>query len=302
MPIRVLVVDDDADFQWLIGWAVQTERDTEVVGVAEDGESGVAAALREQPDVVVMDLMMPQTDGFEATTRIKQSQPALKVLAVTSWSIDTAMRQKLHHSGVDAAFAHLHADCFRGHRRRLSLGLASAASSLASTFSVSGAPPTPHLARPTSSGSTVRPLVIFSLVCLPHHGRRGRIRGRRAASRGRQAIPSASDLHQRVAEFAKGLLHAPSWRMAGGESSRAGRRVLMCEAEAAIDVCWGARRRPRRMLHARAGECYTPGRKYAAPPEVVTSRQVGEPCPRPAFRVIVPRSPARQFRRDYPAL
>ena len=105
MPIRVLVVDDDADFQWLIGWAVQTERNTEVVGVAEDGESGVAAALREQPDVVVMDLMMPQTDGFAATRRLKQFQPAVKVLAVTSWSIDTAMRQKLHHSGVDAVLS-----------------------------------------------------------------------------------------------------------------------------------------------------------------------------------------------------
>ena len=84
MPFRVLVVDDDADFQWLIGWA---GRDTEVVGVAADGESGVAAALREQPDVVVMDLVMPRTDGFEATRRIKQFQPAGKVLAVTSWSI-----------------------------------------------------------------------------------------------------------------------------------------------------------------------------------------------------------------------
>ena len=105
MPIRVLVVDDDPDFQWLIGWAVQEGRDTEVVSVAEDGESGVAAALREQPDVVVMDLMMPRTDGFEATRRIKQSQPAVKVLAVTSWSIDTAMGQKLRRSGVDAVLS-----------------------------------------------------------------------------------------------------------------------------------------------------------------------------------------------------
>jgi hypothetical protein len=52
-------------------------------------------------------------------------------------------------------------------------------------ISASGSLPTPRRARPASSGSTARAPVIFSLACLPHHGRRGRIRGRRAARRGR---------------------------------------------------------------------------------------------------------------------
>src|SRR4029434_6581931 len=70
--------------------------------------------------------------------------------------------------------------------------------------SVSGAPLTPHRAELASSGSTARSPAIFSQD--PHHGHRGRIRGKRAARRGRRAIPSASDVRERIVEFAKGLL------------------------------------------------------------------------------------------------
>jgi two-component system, NarL family, invasion response regulator UvrY len=93
MPIRVVVIDDDADYRWLFRFSLQLEHDITVIGEAEEGETGVALALQEQPDIVVMDLMMPRIDGFEATKRLKRSQPAVKVLAVTSLSL---------HSGADA--------------------------------------------------------------------------------------------------------------------------------------------------------------------------------------------------------
>jgi DNA-binding NarL/FixJ family response regulator len=102
MPIRVVVVDDDEDFLWLIRLSLQLEHDITVIGEAEEAETGVALALREQPDIVVMDLMMPRIDGFEATKRLKRSQPAVKVLAVTSLSVDNAIRQEVNHSGADA--------------------------------------------------------------------------------------------------------------------------------------------------------------------------------------------------------
>ena len=102
MPIRVVVVDDDADFLWLIRLSLQLEHDITVIGEAEEAETGVALALREQPDIVVMDLMMPRIDGFEATKRIKRSRPAVKVLAVTSLSLDNAIRQEMSRSGADA--------------------------------------------------------------------------------------------------------------------------------------------------------------------------------------------------------
>ena len=101
-PIRVVLIDDDADFLWLIRFHLELEHDIAVIGEAEEGETGVALALREQPDIVVIDVMMPRIDGFEATKRIKRSRPAVKVLAVTSLSGDKAMRQEMYRSGADA--------------------------------------------------------------------------------------------------------------------------------------------------------------------------------------------------------
>ena len=102
MPIRVLVVEDDQDFQWLLRLSLQLEHDTTVVGVAGDGETGVDLALREQPDVVVMDLMKTRINGFEATRRIKQIRPAVKVVVVTAFPVDNAICQQMYRSGVDA--------------------------------------------------------------------------------------------------------------------------------------------------------------------------------------------------------
>jgi DNA-binding NarL/FixJ family response regulator len=102
MPIRVVVIDDDADFLWLIRLSLQLEHDVTVIGEAEEGETGVALALQEQPDIVVMDLMMPRLDGFEATKRIKRSRSAVKVLVVTSLSVDNGVRQEMYRCGADA--------------------------------------------------------------------------------------------------------------------------------------------------------------------------------------------------------
>jgi two-component system invasion response regulator UvrY len=101
MSIRVLVVDDDADFRSMINLTLECEDDMTVVGEADDGETGVALAFAKRPDVVLMDLMMPRLDGFEATRRIKRGRPEVKVLVVTS-AVDTAIRQETYRSGADA--------------------------------------------------------------------------------------------------------------------------------------------------------------------------------------------------------
>jgi DNA-binding NarL/FixJ family response regulator len=107
MPIRVVVIDDDADFVWLTRLSLQLEHDITVIGEAQEGETGVALALREQPDIVVVDLMMPRIDGFEAATRIKRSRPTVKVLTVTALSLDDTIRQKMYRSGIDAFLSKL---------------------------------------------------------------------------------------------------------------------------------------------------------------------------------------------------
>lgn len=99
-PARVLVVEDDADFRWLLTALLNTDPDVCVAGEAEDGETAVTLALQDAPSIVLMDLMMPRVDGLEATRRIKQAAPATKVVILSALP-DEPYRRLAHDSGAD---------------------------------------------------------------------------------------------------------------------------------------------------------------------------------------------------------
>jgi DNA-binding NarL/FixJ family response regulator len=84
-PIRVLLVDDHAVVRRGLRGFLELLDDLEVVGEAGNGREGVEAARRLDPDVVVMDLLMPEMDGIEATAEIKRTQPGIEVVALTSF-------------------------------------------------------------------------------------------------------------------------------------------------------------------------------------------------------------------------
>ena len=84
-PIRVLLVDDHAMVRRGMRDFLSLHDDIEVVGEATDGAAGVEQAKALQPDIVVMDLMMPNLDGIEATGRIKAALPDVEVIALTSF-------------------------------------------------------------------------------------------------------------------------------------------------------------------------------------------------------------------------
>ena len=84
-PIRVLLVDDHAMVRRGMRDFLSLHDDIEVVGEAADGSDAVTRADELQPDIVVMDLMMPNLDGIEATARIKAAHPELEVIALTSF-------------------------------------------------------------------------------------------------------------------------------------------------------------------------------------------------------------------------
>ena len=84
-PIRVLLVDDHAVVRRGLRGFLELLKDFDVVGEAENGREGVAAADRLVPDVVLMDLLMPEMGGLEAIAAIKSSHPEIEIVAVTSF-------------------------------------------------------------------------------------------------------------------------------------------------------------------------------------------------------------------------
>ncbi len=84
-PIRLLIVDDHNVVRLGLRSLFDLLDDIEIVGEAADGSAGLAAARRLRPDVVLMDLLMPNMDGITAPARIKEELPEVEVVAMTSF-------------------------------------------------------------------------------------------------------------------------------------------------------------------------------------------------------------------------
>ena len=83
--IRVLIVDDHSVVRMGLRVFFDLQDDIEVVGEASDGSEGVAMARRLEPDVVLMDLLMPNMDGVTAIGRIKAERPETEIVTMTSF-------------------------------------------------------------------------------------------------------------------------------------------------------------------------------------------------------------------------
>lgn len=88
VPIRVLVVDDHAVVRRGLREFLALLDDVEVVGEAADGRAAIEAARALRPDVVVMDLLMPELDGIAATAAVRAEHPEIQVVALTSFVDD----------------------------------------------------------------------------------------------------------------------------------------------------------------------------------------------------------------------
>jgi DNA-binding NarL/FixJ family response regulator len=88
VSIRVLVTDDQVLVRAGFRQLLEREADLEVVGEAADGVEAVDLSRRLRPDVVVMDIRMPNLDGLEATRRLMASSPAPRVLVLTTFDLD----------------------------------------------------------------------------------------------------------------------------------------------------------------------------------------------------------------------
>ena len=88
MTIRVLIADDQALVRSGFRLILETRSDMEVVGEAEDGRQAVTLAQELEPDVVLMDVRMPNVDGIEATRRIVESGSGARIVVLTTFDVD----------------------------------------------------------------------------------------------------------------------------------------------------------------------------------------------------------------------
>ena len=93
--IRVLIVDDHAMVRQGIASFIELQDDIQLVGEASNGREAVAQVEAQHPDVVLMDLVMPEMDGVTATREIKARHPEVKVLALTSFVNDEQIKPAL---------------------------------------------------------------------------------------------------------------------------------------------------------------------------------------------------------------
>lgn len=88
MMIKVLFVDDHEMVRIGVSAYLSAQSDIEVIGEADNGLKAVELAMELRPDVILMDLVMPEMDGIEATKRIIEKWPEAKIIIVTSFLDD----------------------------------------------------------------------------------------------------------------------------------------------------------------------------------------------------------------------
>jgi CheY-like chemotaxis protein len=87
-PIRVLLCDDVQAFRALVRYSLEDEEGIEVVGEAADGNEGVRQAADLQPDVILLDLSMPECDGLEAIPAMAEQAPHAQIVAFSGFTAD----------------------------------------------------------------------------------------------------------------------------------------------------------------------------------------------------------------------
>jgi DNA-binding NarL/FixJ family response regulator len=99
--MRVLIVEDDPMMQLGLEQVLSNQPNISLIGIAEDGYLAVETALKEKPDLILMDIGLPRMDGIEATKKIKQALPETRIVMLTSHTAETEVIAALS-SGADA--------------------------------------------------------------------------------------------------------------------------------------------------------------------------------------------------------
>jgi NarL family two-component system response regulator LiaR len=157
--ISVLIADDHPFVRHGLRTYLETLDDLEVAGEAADGAEAVELAGHLLPDVVLMDLVMPELDGVEATRRIREASPSTKVIVLTSFADDEKVFPAIKAGAAGYLLKDVHPAELAEAVRKASRGEALLAPSVAARLmqEVSGE-------RPAATGLTERELEVLRLI------------------------------------------------------------------------------------------------------------------------------------------
>jgi two-component system, NarL family, response regulator LiaR len=99
-PIRVMLVDDHTMVRHGLATFLKVFDDLELVGQAADGETAVKLCGELLPDVILMDLLMPDMDGVAATRIIRQRHPSVQIIALTSYTEEALVQSALRAGAI----------------------------------------------------------------------------------------------------------------------------------------------------------------------------------------------------------
>ena len=86
--IKVLIADNNAKFIQTVKSFLANEQDIEIVGNARNGKEAISKTKELKPDIILMDVRMPEMNGFRSTSSIKQIMPEVKIIILTIYDID----------------------------------------------------------------------------------------------------------------------------------------------------------------------------------------------------------------------
>jgi DNA-binding NarL/FixJ family response regulator len=103
MAVRILIADDDASIRRLLRRLIESHEDWTVCGDAQDGQDAVVKATQLTPDVIVLDLAMPQMNGLQAAREISRSNPDIPMLLLTVQQVSKELTSEAAHAGFKGA-------------------------------------------------------------------------------------------------------------------------------------------------------------------------------------------------------
>jgi NarL family two-component system response regulator LiaR len=109
-PIRVLIVDDHSMLRTGLATFIRTKADLEMVGEARDGHQAIRLCEQLEPDVILMDLVMPKMDGVAATRAIRERWPRVQIIALTSFKDQDMVQDALRAGAISYLLKNVSAD------------------------------------------------------------------------------------------------------------------------------------------------------------------------------------------------